>query len=274
MKELIKHNGITQLLNDLYLQYKTKDVDTYVFVATTGRSGSLSLTHLFSEVSDCISTHEPYPIMTNFEIEENAGKKLSIYKKKSIYIKRAAQNNRIYIETNHLFIKNFYDLILNSFNMDKLKLIHLIRPCCEVALSFYSINSIPGKSERGKNYLLSPSRADNEINIPELLDLEGEFSHDFYKCLWYWYEIESRTKKCKLLFPQVKWFELKTKELNDRKQIEKLCCFIGVNFEEVSTMVGVKKNLKKEEKINVVDFNAEDMSDNFKSLLISKGYSI
>lgn len=271
----LKHNHLTRVVYDKYLNFRNRKVQAYVFIATTGRSGSLSLRKIFSGVKDCVSLHEPYPVMLNSDIERSrmGNDLISIYDKKLVYIKRAAINKRFYVESNHLLVKNFFHTIADKLPCSKIKIIHLVRDPVKVASSFYMINTIPGKTKNGKLYLIDPSNNNNEIQLSELLEENGEYSHDFYKCLWYWYEVEARINKLKSLYKKIDWFTIKTESLNDICIVTEMMKFVGIPMtDDILALVGSKLNLKSKQKVNALDVDVEEKHDNFKRLMAAKGY--
>lgn len=58
-----KHNPITSNLMKLYLRKVDKDIELLIFVATTGRSATTTLSEIFERIPGCSSHHEPNPNM-------------------------------------------------------------------------------------------------------------------------------------------------------------------------------------------------------------------
>jgi len=50
---------------------------------------------------------------------------------------------------------------------------------------------VPGTAP-GNDWYIDWRAPTNRIQVPDLLKKGGPFDHDFYRCLWYWYEIEAR----------------------------------------------------------------------------------
>ena len=91
---------------------------------------------------------------------------------------------------------------------------------------------------------------------------DPEFGHALYKCLWYWYEIEARVQHYRTTYPELRWADLKTEELNEKSALARMFGEIGVQFDEqkLDQLVGNRSNLKKERKQQAVDWNeAEKM---------------
>ena len=121
-----------------YYTLRTRTVQRLIFTATTGRSGTLTLTKLFTGIPGCHALHEPYPVM-NDEVLRAASYGDTdaldrFYRAKSINVLRAAAGYRYYLEANHLFIKTFVAHAARDFG-GRLAVIHLIRPVLEVATS-------------------------------------------------------------------------------------------------------------------------------------------
>src|SRR4029077_9379145 len=58
-----KHNPVVAALALQMFKMRTRALQKLIFTATTGRSGTLTLTKIFSAVPDCRSEHEAHPIM-------------------------------------------------------------------------------------------------------------------------------------------------------------------------------------------------------------------
>jgi len=70
------------------------------------------------------------------------------------------------------------------------------------------------------------------------------FKHDLFRCIWYWYEIETRIKKYKGEFPNVIWSELDIEELNDKNALVRMFNQLGLvfNIETLDRLVGSREN--------------------------------
>jgi len=272
---LLKYNRVSVGLYDWLLERRCREVEAYIFVATTGRSGSESLSKIFQAADRAVCFHEPYPLM--YADYPNPSHKSEyfrsrFYGSKRINIKRAAAGNRYYVETNHQFIKNYADHAIAHFG-DKIRVIHMVREPVKVAASFYAIDSIPGTSKTGKHYLLYPEHDDNLIQIADLLYDDPEFSHDLYKCLWYWYEIESRIKSYMERYPSVRWHTIRTDQLNDEPSLVDLFETLGIRYDAdaLKSLVGSRENTKSALKKQSVDLvEAEEMHQKLRAALAER----
>ena len=261
----LKRQPATVFLYNGLLDLCCRDVQGYIFVATTGRSGTTSLCRVLEQAVDgAICFHEPHPIMfSDYSREKHVDReeyfRHLFFTQKRIYIKRAAAGKKYYVETNHQFIKNFAFAAIPYF-VSKIRIIHLKRDPVSVARSFYSINSVPGKAPRGHYYMLDPDEPTNIIRIPELFDGHNEFRHDFYRCIWYWYEIEARVHAMKERYPDVGWVNMTTEELNDKAALRAMFEKLGipVDASRLERVVCLRENVRVEEKKEVLPWKQCD----------------
>jgi hypothetical protein len=270
----LKHNPLTVYAYNKFLDVRCNGVDSYIFVASTGRTGTVSLAKIFEQINKAASFHEPYPIMLN-DYPHGACKKKyfdSLFNKlKRIYIKRAAIGNKYYIETNHMFVKNFIHQSIKQFDK-KIKIIHLTRDPVSVARSFYQIGSIPGKSKRGKLYLLDPEDADNIIRYPSKIGKNQKFDDDLMRCIWYWYEIEARIQKFKGEYSNVFWYTIKTDYLNDLNKMLEMFDKMEISVDKniLEKIIGIKAHKKMNEKKAKVNLETiQNLNFAFQNILLN-----
>jgi hypothetical protein len=275
----LKHNPLVAAIAKQTLKWRTRDLQKVIFTATTGRSGTLTLAKLFSTVEGCIALHEPPPIMNGPVLEAantgNAALIDRVYRQvKSINILRAAVGHRYYMEANHLFIKTFYDHAIRDFG-DRLAVIHLVRPPIEVATSIYRLEDYPG-TERGNYWWLDYRAPSNLIKIADLLDWDVEFSHPFYKALWYWHEVELRISAWSAQMPSLHIARFETDWLNDAARVFALLDSLGIEYDkrQVEARVGIREHEKEEDKLRPALLAGETqiMLDLFREMLASRGF--
>jgi hypothetical protein len=227
-----------------------RSVKSFVFVATTGRSGSKTLDYLCRQVPGCASFHEPLPEMNgeilrayNDHDEQTMLRFFHDFKLPAIY--KASLNQDFYVETNHTFIKCFADAAVEEFG-DRLKVIHMVRDRHEVARSWLYRGSIPGKGEKGA-WLLDPFATRNIIPFDLLQIQDDRFHHDYFKCLWYWYEIEARTLQFKQHHPHISVYPLQTEDLNNPEVILPLFEHLFDDFDRsrLLSQIGSRANSSK-----------------------------
>lgn len=254
------------------LRMSCAGVEAYVFSATTGRSGSMTLANVLESLQDAVVFHEPDPIMHSRHLsgpDRLASLDELFWRRKRIEVHRAARGHRYYVETNHQFIKGFAEQAAAWFG-DRLRVVHLRRDPVSVATSFYRMSSIPGLPRRGSLWLLDPRSDDNLIQLGEMLFGSGEFGHDYYKCLWYWYETEARVRHFRDRHPKVSVESIGTGDLNDLDRVRALLQGLGLAYDETALAgrVGQRHNEKSHDVQNVLPREeAECMTARFRALL-------
>jgi hypothetical protein len=266
----LKYSAPAAVVARCYYTLRTRTVERFIFTATTGRSGTLTLTKIFAGIPGCHALHEPYPVM-NDEVLRAASYGDSdtldrFYRAKSINILRAAAGYRYYVEANHLFIKTFVAHAARDFG-NRLAVIHLVRPVLEVATSIYRLHRQPG-TESGNRWWLDYRAPLNRIRIADALD--GEFSHPFYKGLWYWFEIETRVHEWRQRLPAVPFVRFETDWFNQPQRLLTLAVELGMGVDrrQIDSLVGVKEHTREHLKIAPLQLDeAQRMFENFVVLL-------
>lgn len=276
----LKHNPLTSRALSLLTGHRGDNLKTLVFTATTGRSGTKSLARIFSAVDDCVAFHEPHPVMngatvTNASAEDDPYIRYLYRTVKSVNIRRYAGGAQIYFESNHLFIKSFYPHVIRDFP-GMVKVVHVYRDPVAVANSMHTIGNYPGTDD-GNTWWLDFNGPENLINLADALNSDERFLHPFYKCLWYWYEIEARTIKMRHDHPDVPVFEFRTEDIRDKEKVELLLRSLEIpcDSQKIEQMTKVHTNLMTFRKKNppLETHRAEEMHDKFRELLRSQGHS-
>ena len=219
-----------------------RSVKAYVFVCSTGRCGTNTISDVFANSNEVSSLHEPYPTMysNHSDLPLVQQRQLSLLKRKYLNILKAANYKLAYVESNHMFIKTFFQIASEFLPSDKVKIIHVKRDPFSVASSFYAINSIPGKPPTGDRFLLDPFADGN------LLDLRQELTSE----------------------------NLETKDLNSPTKIQELISFVGLTdvMPNIQDLVGMRSNQKKVQKSHFSKIDFKIYEERFNQLLLSKGF--
>jgi hypothetical protein len=253
LPESIKHSWPVATAARAYLRLRTGAVEKFVFTATTGRSGTLTLAKLFSAIPRCFATHEPYPIMNGAVLKaasfgDAAAVERCYWRIKSQNIRRASIGHRYYLEANHEFVKTFIGQAARDFK-GRIEIIHLVRPPTEVAMSIYCLQDYPG-TQQGNEWWLDHRAPGNLIRIAPLLERDSEFSHPFYKALWYWYEVEARIRHWQRRLPEVAFHRLETAWLGDRERILDLMRRLGIEAQasDIDRVIGSREHGREQQK--------------------------
>jgi hypothetical protein len=165
---------------------------TLVFTVTTGRSGTAYLASLLARLPSTTALHEPDPsftsVMRDVQTRPEVAREFWCEKKLPFI---AEQDARVYVETSHLFCKGFFEQLL-ALGV-RPALIFLRREPCDVARSLYRLGTIPGRTEKGRAFLLEPD------DPHTLFVSDWESLTDYQLCFWYCLEIERRQKLYQVL---------------------------------------------------------------------------
>lgn len=137
---------------------KSLNETSLIFVASTGREGSGYIADIFKDKPNTISFHECRPFcngesLINDSLSNNF-KKTKILKKKFITIASLIRKShaKIYVESNHMFLKTFGKFFVREFDT-KFNLISLRRPIIKTVISFQELNWFGKRYSRARNWI-------------------------------------------------------------------------------------------------------------------------
>jgi len=158
-----------------------------IFTISTGRSGTGYLSKIMSMIPGIVSHHEAIPrfqhVMRHIQSDNGAAYEFWIQKKLP---QIATEQSRVYVETSHLFCKGFVEPLLDIGIQPDLIILH--RPARQVSQSMYMLNTIPGRTEKGLKYYLTPDDP-GVLMLPNWNRLS-----DYQLCYWYCLEIFRRSQ--------------------------------------------------------------------------------
>jgi hypothetical protein len=277
----LKHSALVAAPVRRSLQVMTRGLERVIFTATTGRSGTMTLSSLFSLVPGCAAFHEPHPFMNGSVLKaasygDEAFVDRAYARVKSVNILRAAVGHRYYMESNQLFVKTFIRQAFAEFG-DRMAVVHLVRSPVEMAMSLYCLQQLPGMGVADV-WWLDHRAPTNVLQIADLLDSDAEFSHPFYRALWYWYEVEMRFAGWRARLPSLKVAHFDTDWFNDRSKVLRLFDELGLDYERAKIEAAVieKAHTKSELKVlpALAFSTAERMDQRFQELLHSRGVDV
>ncbi|NEP78368.1 MAG: hypothetical protein F6K17_01890 [Okeania sp. SIO3C4] len=194
-----------------------------IFCINSGRSGSNYLSELLGTAEEIISYHEPSPSMTGdylsminkFDYATSFSKR----KFKSSAIKDillGIPDGKIYCETNHMFIKTFFDVVAQDF--PKIEVIILRRYLPKVLKSFIELGYFSDKNQAWKFWMSSPNAATAAIPCIDV-DLNLD---QWDLSIAYLIDIEARAKRFQQEYPGISTYEVRLEELNNFARVESL----------------------------------------------------
>ena len=277
----LKHSALVAAPVRRSLQVMTRGLERVIFTATTGRSGTMTLSTLFSLVPGCAAFHEPHPFMNGSVLKaasygDDAFVDRAYARVKSVNILRAAVGHRYYMESNQLFVKTFVRQAFAEFG-ERMAVVHLVRSPVDVAMSLYCLQQIPGTGV-AEIWWLDHRAPTNVLQIADLLDSDPEFSHPFYRALWYWYEVEMRFARWRDRLPSMKVAHFDAEWFNDRQRVFQLFDELGLDYErsKLESAVIRKEHTKSTLKVlpPLASSTAERMDQSFQALLHSRGLDV
>ncbi|NJD56670.1 MAG: hypothetical protein FIA94_09740 [Nitrospirae bacterium] len=205
-----------------YFLPKRRDI-RYIFSINSGRAGSGYLAELLGTAERATAFHEAEPTMTGAyldminkrpyqetfrlrRIKEHAIRKIS----------RTLPPGGIYCETNHMFIKTFFDVIVRGF--DNVELVILRRDLSHVLKSFIELGYFSPKNTAWPDWMSSPNAVTAAlpcIGTDSVLD-------QYDLCVGYLFDIEARTLRFQREYPQVRTHEVRIEDLSNYANVEAL----------------------------------------------------
>lgn len=200
-----------------------------IFSINSGRSGSKYLAQLLGTARRVKSFHEAEPQMIGSFIAMINAKPLEVTRERR-RIKCAAiakslrslRPNETYAETNHTFIKTFFDVVLQDFS--SVQVIVLRRELVRVLKSFVELGYFSPLNPRAENWMSSPNA---ETAAQPALAPDAELDQ-FDLCIAYLIDIEARTERFRRDFPKVPVYEVELEQLNDFKFVKTLFQQLGI----------------------------------------------
>ena len=177
-------NEVKHLPHYLVKKIKNKRL---IFTISTGRSGTGYLARILNLLPGVNAKHEPEPKFSNLLRKVQTKPELALHfwilqKLPAI----ALLKEKIYIETSHVFGKGFLEPLIKLEIIPDI--IILKRDYRKVASSLYNLNTIPGRTLEGLNFLLNPD--DPYTNSPQ----NWRQLNDYQLCYWYCLEMNRRMK--------------------------------------------------------------------------------
>lgn len=222
-----------------------------LFCINSGRSGSEYLATLLGTAKQVVSEHEGEPCMIGDYLDLINKYKYSqtFYQRryKSLVLKHkllSLPSETVYADTSHMFIKTFFDTIIEDFY--KIEVIILRRYLPKVLKSFVELGYFSDKSRGWPFWFSLPNATTAAIKC---IDLEKNL-YQYDLCIAYLIDIEARAIRFKKQYPWIKTHEIRLESLNNPQ-------FVKTWFEEelfitptnqTNIVISQKINEKKESK--------------------------
>jgi len=192
-----------------------------IFCINSGRSGSQYLAELLATARKVRCFHEPPPNMSGealdlvtqhpyeFSRQERRIKCVGI-----AHRLRKMAPGKIYAETNHMFIKTFFDVVLAEYR--NVEVIVLRRELAKVIKSFGDMGYFSKASPVSWRWM---SRADAATTaLPPVMPFDEMDPCD--RAIAYLLDIEARAVRFKSEYPNVRTHDIRLEALNDIKSVQ------------------------------------------------------
>lgn len=248
----------------------------YLFCISTGRCGTDYLSSLLGTLNNCESYHEQKPLLHNAIMRTYlAGDKNLMDQhlpEKLHNIRTSIKNDKLYVDTSHMFIKGFGWELAKHLNPQHIGVIILKREKESVVQSTQRIHSGP-YTYLGRKWILVPYQ--KAIIPPPISVLRYKITYAFFKIYssllgqkrsikrkypsfikrssirllrWYYDETYALGKLFQKEFPKIHYLEVNLEELNTLTGFEKIVNAFHLKdryqSEKVMPLIGKKRNLK------------------------------
>lgn len=228
-----------------------------IFSISSGRSGSSYLAKLLGTASNAKAYHEAHPDMAGRRVARYPANDPSAVDRiayaavyllklvKSSAIRKSLRtlpDGHVYIETNHMFISSFYDVVMRQF--DDVEVIHLHRYLPKVLKSFIDLDLF-GNSPHTAMWTTPPDSPSAAIAIPKPVAEMDQVE----KCIAFLVDIEARAMRFRRQYPATKVVGARLERLNRWTEVEQLFGALRlVPTDETRAAVGQVENEKTQRK--------------------------
>ncbi len=257
----IKERFADSLLNQIHSNKILKH--RLIFCINPGRSGSQYLSELLGTAEEVISYHEPNPPMTGDFLElinkypYDNQRSLQIRRVKSRQIKNILRDfpeGKIYCETNHMFIKSFFDIVCRD--LQKIDVIILRRHLPITLKSFIELGYFSYKHLNWPLWMSSPNAVTAAIQCID----KDENLDQYDLCIAYLIDIEARAIRFQKDYPSIPVHEIRLESLNNYVRVKELFDNLRITPTEKTESIYMKKinqrsNVKSKYHDSPIDIN-------------------
>ena len=214
----------------------------YVFCINAGRSGSNYLAELLDSASNATAYHEPEPKMIKQHLTSVTKSQYSAsYKKRKVKIRgiqglcHNLPKGHSYIETNHMFIKTFYDVVMNE--LPNVRVIRLQRELSLVLKSFVELNYFTQNNKFWPYWMISPAAVTGAVECP----MPYEKMDQIDRTIAYLIDIQGRAERFKNEYPEALILDIKLEALNEPAEVKGLFDWLDLRATEGSLNFAEKR---------------------------------
>lgn len=239
-----------------FLESKYHGKCNAIFTINPGRSGSGYLAAIFQMLDPrhFAAFHESWPVMNDKDLVQSKENGLNATatarkEKKMKGILPHLNRGKTYIEANHLFITNFFDVVIEELTNYhcKIDVVILRRNLSDVLKSLIRTKF----KTQATDWYHEPTDKIATLPAPPLKRAE-------HFALWYLYDIEAKVHEFRRRYPSINLVEVRLEELKNRTQIEAFLNLLHLPLPSVevidsvsSSVINSKGSLKAEVKLEI-----------------------
>ncbi len=183
----------------------TTEAHRFIFCINSGRSGSQYLSTVLGSAQQVLSFHEADPKMIgehlygiNHHPYETTfqSRQMKVAAIQSLLTE--APDKRVYCETSHMFIKTFFDVVVDAFGT-QIQVVLLRRRLAAVLKSFLELGYFSDKNQVWSKWMSSPNAATAAIPC---IDTDDRLD-DCDRAIAYLIDIEARAQRFMATYPQI-----------------------------------------------------------------------
>ena len=229
-----------------------------IFCINSGRSGSNYLSDILDSALEVNSFHEPSPTMAGdylniiekYDYKQSFRKRyFKVYSIKETFLH--LPDKTVYCETNHMFIKTFFDVVIHGFP-GQIEVIRLRRYLPKVLKSFMELGYFSENNRSWRFWMSSPNAVTSAI--PCINDDKNLDACDL--SIAYLIDIEARFLRFKTQYPTIKVHEIRLEQLNQFSNIQSFFSQLRITPSDATQDLCAKKiNQREKNKKNQADLD-------------------
>jgi hypothetical protein len=221
-----------------------------IFVISPGRSGSRFLAALLDATANAAAVHEPRPRVNGMFLRGLSDARLAAtYAQRRVKIvqilrsMRAVPRGWSYVETSHMFVKTFYDVVLDFF--PDVKVVHLRRSLPHVIKSFAELGYLSPASTHWRYWMHDPYSS--EPLVPPAV--EAHEADDFDRIIAYLIDIEARAERLRVRYPATTVVKAQLEEITDPMGARRLVGDLQLEWDDaVAKRCSQRRNTRDRQK--------------------------
>jgi len=229
-----------------------------IFCISSGRAGSHYLATLLGTGKSVQSFHEadpkmigPYLDLVNDRplAESREARRIKSKSIREIMVGR----DGTYVETNHMFIKTFYDVVLEDY--EDVAVVVLRRELARVVKSFAELCYFTSRNEAWPKWMSLPGACNSPIEPIESIENMDQFD----LIIGYLIDIEARGERFRKEYPNVSIYETRVETLNQPEAVRGLLDSLGIETTP-STMTVAQQPINQRSETKAQFANPVDLS--------------